>query len=262
MFRLLLVLLAITPFSLTAHDVPPPVVNAVVSAAGTVTEVSPGGIATVWGLDFAEGPEVAGTLPLPVQLGLTRVFINGVECPLFFVSEFQINLQIPFETPKLIEVNVQVEHDGVLGDKFAIIVQPVAMSVFTYERVPGSGEFEPIVLHSDGISLVTPDNPALAGEILVLYLTGPPQLFNTPLSGVGAPLPPNDAITVELPSALLTTSLAGQGLVVLYSGLASGFVGLWQINVQMPAPLPAGENHNLRLTAEDSRVVIPLPITE
>lgn len=262
MVRLLFVLLAITPFSLPAHDVPASVVNAVVSAAGTVTKVSPGGIATVWGLDFAEAPESASTLPLPVQLGLTRVFINGVECPLFFVSEFQINLQIPFETPTGIEVSVQVEHDGVLSEKFLLIVQPVAASVFTYERVSGSGVFEPIALHSDGVSLVTPENPAKTGEILVLYLTGPPQLLNTPLSGVGAPLPPNDAITVELPSAILSTSQAGSGLTVLYSGLASGFVGLWQVNVRMSSSLPAGENHKLRLTAGDSVVSFLLPITE
>jgi minor extracellular serine protease Vpr len=109
---------------------------------------------------------------------------------------------------------------------------------------------------------VTPDNPAKTGEILVMYLTGPPQLLNTPLTGVGAPLPPDDAITVELPRAILTTSQAGQGLSVLYSGLASGFVGLWQVNVQIGSTIPAGDNVRLRLATGDSVVIFPLPITE
>ena len=230
MLRNLVFLFALSLSTLGAQ----PVINAVVSAAGEVTDVSPGGIASVWGLDHAHEPLNATVIPLPLTLDGTRVFINGVECPLFFVSEFQINLQVPFETPTDIEVVVQVEHDGEISDEFTIIVKAVAVSVFTYERVPQSGVFEPLVLHSDGVTLVTPENPAKLNEVIVLYLTGFPQVLNAPLTGLAAPAPPNDAVTVQLPSVLLNTNAAGAALNVQYSGLASGFVGLWQLNTGCP----------------------------
>ncbi|MDA0205218.1 MAG: hypothetical protein O2795_07710, partial [Acidobacteria bacterium] len=217
---LLVFSLALTP--LAAHETP--TINAVVSAAGVVTDVSPGGIATVWGLDFSFEALGAEGLPLPVKIGETSVTINGVECPLFYVSEFQINLQIPLETPTDIEVVLLVEHEGLVSEPFTLIVRTDAISVFTYERVPQSGVFEPVVLHADGVTLVTPENPAKTNEVLVIYATGFGPLLNGPLTGMPAPFPPNDSLTVALPAAIYSTNQAGSGLTVQYSGLAAGFV--------------------------------------
>jgi hypothetical protein len=57
MLRHLSLLLLLAAIPLAAHETP--TINAVVSAAGVVTGVSPGGIATVWGLDFAFEPPFA-----------------------------------------------------------------------------------------------------------------------------------------------------------------------------------------------------------
>lgn len=248
-------LLAVAP--LAAHETP--TIKAVVSAAGVVTDVARGGIATVWGLDFAFEPRGANALPLPIKLGETSVKINGVDCPLFYVSEFQINLQIPFETPPNIEVELLVEHEGLVSEPFKLTVRTDAISIFTYERVPESGVFEPVVLHSDGITLVTPANPAKPNEVLVIYATGFGPLLNGPMTGQPAPAPPLDWLTDAKPAAIYSTNLGGFNLTVHYSGLAAGYVGLWQLNIQMPPSVPAGDNGALRITLADSFQSIQFP---
>ena len=257
MLRNLSLLLLVAALPLFAQ--PTPTVNAVVSAAGVVEDTAPGGIATVWGLDFASEPASAGVLPLPVTLGETTVTLNGVECPLFYVSEFQINLQIPFETPVDIEVELIVTRGGLSSEPFTLIVRTDAISIFTYERMPASGEFEPVVLHSDGVTLVTPENPAKPNEVLVIYATGFGPLLNGPLTGMPAPAPPNDSLTAALPAAIYSTNQGGFGLTVQYSGLAAAYVGLWQLNIKMPPSVPAGDNGGLRITLDQSFQTITFP---
>jgi uncharacterized protein (TIGR03437 family) len=63
-------------------------------------------------------------------------------------------------------------------------------------------------------------------------------------SGAAAPSVPPLAQTTNLP----TVSIAGLFANVTYSGLAPGFVGLYQVNVQAPAGLPTG-NQALQITA-------------
>jgi uncharacterized protein (TIGR03437 family) len=247
MLRHLSLLLVLAALPLAAHETP--TVNAVVSAAGVVTDVAPGGIATVWGLDFSFEARSAEALPLPIKLGETSVKINGVDCPLFYVSEFQINLQIPFETPIDIEVELIVEHEGLSSEPFTLTVHEDAVSVFTYERIPESGIFEPVVLHSDGVTLVTPENPAKTNEVLVIYATGFGPLIGGGITGMPAPGSPDYWLTVTTPAASYSTNQAGEGLLVLHSGLAAGYVGLWQLNIQMPSSIPPGENGGLRITA-------------
>lgn len=250
MFRYLSLIVLLTVAPLAPHETPS--VNAVVSAAGVVEDVAPGGIATVWGLDFSSEPGSASSLPLPIVIHETSVTINGIDCPLFYVSEFQINLQIPFETPTDIEVDVIVTHEGLANDPFNLIVREDAISIFTYERVPASGVFEPVVLHSDGVTLVTPENPARANEVVVIYATGFGPLMNAPLIGM-------PALTAVLPNSIYSTSQAGYGLSVQYSGLAAGFVGLWQPNIRMPDALTVGEAPLLRVTLDNSFQRISFP---
>lgn len=257
MVRNLSLFLLLAAIPLAAHNTP--TINAVVSAAGVVRHVSPGAIATVWGLDFAYDARSAGTLPLPVKLGETKVTINGVDCPLFYASEFQINLQVPFETPTDIEVVLLVEHDGLTSEPFKLTVRTDAISVFTYERAPASAKFEPVVLHSDGITLVTSEKPAKPNEVLVIYATGFGPLLNGPLTGAPAPFPPNLSLTAALPVASYSTNQAASALTVQYSGLAAGHVGLWQLNIRMPSPMPPGENGALRITLDDSFQSIQFP---
>ena len=63
---------------------------------------------------------------------------------------------------------------------------------------------------------------------------------------------PNDSLTAASPAAIYPTNQAGSGFTVQYSGLAAGFVGLWQLNIRMPSSIPPGENGAMRITLDNS----------
>jgi uncharacterized protein (TIGR03437 family) len=83
-------------------------------------------------------------------------------------------------------------------------------------------------------TLVEAGSPARPGEILVLYATGlgDPQETLPP----GAP-PPQGAV-LSLKNEL-TARVAGRAATVLWAGLTPGFTGLEQVNLLLPADLPA-----------------------
>src|SRR6202022_1754754 len=87
---------------------------------------------------------------------------------------------------------------------------------------------------TDG-SLIGPNNPAIPGEVLVLYTTGlGPVTLNLP-DGVRAPFN-RLAYTIEP----VDVFVFNERCEVLFSGLAPGFVGLYQVNFRLPTDVPRG----------------------
>jgi uncharacterized protein (TIGR03437 family) len=224
--------------SLNASGGPaPPVINAggIVGAAGFTPNVAVGGIVSLFGTGFLSttlGPTSASALPLPTTLVGVQVLVNNQPAPLFFVSSTQINIQIPYETPVGTPVPVVVSLNGTQSTPVNVTAQSYAPGVFTYQRTTSATD--PVIEHADG-SLVTPASPAQPGEVLVIWATGAGKLNNTPADGAGAPSAP-PSTTVDAPSVTIGTAAAA----VQFSGLAPGFVGLLQINVQVPTTLPSG----------------------
>jgi uncharacterized protein (TIGR03437 family) len=88
------------------------------------------------------------------------------------------------------------------------------------------------IRHSD-YTVVTTDNPAHSGEVVLIYLTGLGAV-NPPLTdGAGGSASPLSLTTVT-PSVMV----GGSAATVLFSGM-SAYPGLYQINAQLPA-IPAG----------------------
>jgi uncharacterized protein (TIGR03437 family) len=179
-----------------------------------------------------DGAASAPSEPLPVTLSGTQVLVNGAPAPLLYVSPGQINCQVPYATPVGTPVQVVIVANGVSSQPIMVTFSSYAPSVFMYPRTVTSND--PVILHANN-TLVTPDSPAQPGEVLVIYGTGAGKLDNQPLDGAGAPASP-PATTVDTPSV----TVGGVAASVQFSGLAPGFVGLLQINVQLPATLPAG----------------------
>jgi uncharacterized protein (TIGR03437 family) len=90
------------------------------------------------------------------------------------------------------------------------------------------------VVHANG-STVSVANPAVAGETISLYATGLGAVTaNLPL-GAAAPDYPTTA-TATLPQILLGDT----PLALAFSGLAPGYVGLYQVNAAVPSASPPG----------------------
>ena len=70
-------------------------------------------------------------------------------------------------------------------------------------------------------------NPAEAGEVVIIFCTGLGQVY-PPLAS-GAP-----AAGLHTTVLVPTVTIAGLPAEVQFSGLAPGFVGLYQVNVEVP----------------------------
>ena len=159
----------------------------VVSGASFMSFLARGAIASIFGSLLSGGTVSAETVPLPTMLGGTRVLVNGIAAPLFFVSPAQINFQIPFETPVQRNVSIVVERGGRRTLAATVAVVDYAPEIFIYQRTPIDAD--PIIVHLDG-SLVTPGKPAVANEVLIAYATGVGGLDNAPATGAPAPASP------------------------------------------------------------------------
>jgi sugar lactone lactonase YvrE len=116
-----------------------------------------------------------------------------------------------------------------------IVLAPYAPSVFTYQR--SSGVLDPIIVHSAGNQLVTPTNPAVPGEYLVVYGTGRGDLRVLPATDAPSPTSPPAAAKVTP-----TATIGGVNAPVAFAGLTPGGIGLAQFNVQVPNNLPSGSS--------------------
>lgn len=207
----------------------------VVNAASFTAQVSPGGLATVFGSNFTgTGLDAVASFPLPSSLGGVSVQVNGVNAPVLYASFSQINFQIPWET-KEGSATVLVSVNGFIGNKVNITVQGTSPALF----VQGSHA----VAQNSDFSLNNPSNPAKVGGTILAYFTGGGAVSNQPADGA----PAGSGSDLSTATSTVTATIGGQTAQVPFAGLAPGFVGLWQANVVVPAGLTQG-NFPLILT--------------
>jgi uncharacterized protein (TIGR03437 family) len=220
----------------------------VVNAASFQAPLARGSLATIFGSNLAGGTAQASQLPLATTLGGVQVTVAGKQAPLVYVSPTQINFQVPFEAPISGSAAVVVTKDGTPSTPQSVTLAEYAPGVFTYARTATS--LDPVIVHADN-QLVTPANPATANEVLVIYGTGVGSFDNPPATGAAASSAP-------LAASLLTptVAVAGSAAQVLFAGLTPGFVGLVQINIQLPATLPAGNTLPLTVAFGSSNAPI------
>ena len=198
--------------------------------------VAPGSFISLFGPDLASGTAGAGAIPLPTSLGdpEVKVLINGIESPLLviFDSEFdQINAQVPWETePGLARVVVQ--RGGAVSQPMLINVPEARPSFLSLN----GGGFGPVIaLHPD-FSLVSADNPPQSGGIVSLFGTGLGPVTEPIESGNSGPVSP-----LARASMIQRATVGGMPAKVLFAGLSTQFVGLFQINLELPLLTDPGE---------------------
>jgi uncharacterized protein (TIGR03437 family) len=205
-------------------------VNAASFAPGA--PLPPGGMVSVFGGNIATSSGGASTVPLPLTLGGASVSIGGISAPLFYSSGGQINAQIPFELPVNSRPQVVVNQGGALTVPEGITVAPTAPGIFAKNQ-QGSGQGA--ILNTQFV-LVDASAPAAAGDVVQVFATGLGATNPPVASGAAAPGAPPLAQVV----ATVTATIGGQPAQVLFAGLAPTYVGLYQVNVQIPGGLPPG----------------------
>jgi len=205
-----------------------PRIGVVNAATFQPTAVAPGEIVSIFGSRLGPPQGVAFTLDpesrrLPETLAGVAVTFDGVAAPLFYVSEHQINLQAPFEIFGKTTTRLRVSVEGLDPAELVVEVAEAAPGLFTLDGTRAAA------LNQD-FTLNGPDNPAAVGTVLQLFLTGQGVLDTRVRTGELAPLTPPFP-RPWLPVAMRIGDLEAR---VLFVGLAPGFVGLTQVNVEVP----------------------------
>jgi uncharacterized protein (TIGR03437 family) len=205
-------------------------------SSGANGSVAPGTIVSIFGSDLASGTAVAQSTPLPTTLLDTTITFDGTPAPLFFVSPTQINAQVPWNVT-LGSVAVRVQRGFLEIPSQSFTLTAVSPGIFTTNQT-GSGPAA--ILHAATFEAVTPANPAVPGERLAIFATGLGAVRPAVASGAPAPSPAPTTIS----SALV--NIGGIPAAIEFSGLAPGFVGLYQVNVIVPGGLASG-NQDVQL---------------
>jgi uncharacterized protein (TIGR03437 family) len=229
-----------TPVTLTVGT--PPVIpsDSVTNGASFSAGASAGSIITIFGTrltGLSAGTVVAADkLPLPTDLRGVSVTINGVPAPLFAIANVngieQINLQIPFEVTGLAKLTIVVTVNGAISDPVEVALQQQQPGIFVADWTTGAGA----ILHGADYALVSTSNAARRGEVVLIYATGLGPVRNAPATGRPASSSPLSETTV-VPTVTFGGATATE---VLFSGLAPGYVGLYQVNVRVPPNTPSG----------------------
>lgn len=216
-----------------------------VDAASYGATTAAGQIAALFGADLTpgNGAAIADSTPLPRSLLNTRVYVNGVAAPLFFAANNQINYQIPYHTNAGAATVVILRDDGVAAYG-SVNVAAAAPALFSADA---SGKGQAAAQNSDfspnGDAAANPQaKRARKGDFIILYGAGAgAQLLN---ANTNQPLAPKDGEAATSNPLIITATLpavtiGGKNSTVYFSGLAPGFVGLWQLNAQVPPDAPS-----------------------
>jgi glucosylceramidase len=193
-----------------------------INAASPAAGLSPGELFSIYGVNLAAEVQKPLLLPLPPTMAAASVQINGIEAPLLYVSPQQINAQVPWDaTPG--SATLTVTHAGVAASQ-TVTIAAAGPAIFTLY-----GSQEAAALNQD-YSVNSQNNPAAAGQAVLLFGTGLGAVSPAVPTGVAAGSDPLSSVTAKV-----TATVGGTPATVLFAGLAPGFAGLWQVNVQLPA---------------------------
>lgn len=220
--------------------------------------LAPNAIGTLFGKGLSYvtkslGPQDmnGGLLPFVLPGTGVTVLIGGIPANIYYVSPTQINFLVP-SLWKPGPSTIQVVLDANAGPIIPLDLAAASPALFQLDAQTA------IATRLDG-SLITNDAPARRGDVLTLYATGlgdtvPPVVYSTAATKA-ASLKRLAEFTLLLDGDPLDASL------ILYAGIAPGFAGLYQINVQIPNTVNANPDLQIGFADGVSPAGIKLPLT-
>jgi len=202
------------------------------NGASYTAQLTAGSYSALFGTNLSSSTASAASLPLPTTLASVSVLMNGFAAPLFFVSPTQINLQVPWELAGTSSVQVIVTTNGVSAPPITATLSPLAPGLLS-TNAQGTGQGAILVAGTN--QLASTSRPVNRTEAVAIYCVGLGVVSNPPSSGAAASLS-SLAPTTNTPSV----EFGGVAGTILFSGLAPGFIGVYQVNVQLPLNAPAG----------------------
>jgi uncharacterized protein (TIGR03437 family) len=214
--------------------------NGVVNGASFAAPLAPGMIASLFGTGMASTTALASGTPLPTTLAGASLQMEGFSAPLFFVSPTQINFQVPWEMQGRTSAALTLTAGGT-SVTATVSISSLGPAVFSTNS---TGRGQGAILLAPGGEIAAArgsisgraTRPALRGEYISIYCIGLGPVSNTPRTGAPAASNPlSEALTQPI------VSIGSVSATVTFWGLAPGFVGLYQVNAQIPDGVLPGD---------------------
>jgi uncharacterized protein (TIGR03437 family) len=201
------------------------------NAASYASELSEGVLVTWFGRNLAPAVQVgAGT---STQLLGTRVQLNGAAVPLLAVAPGQVSFRLPSAG------ELRLVSAGVESAAFRVAMAGAASpGIFSLSQ-DGKGQGAILVAGTGLLARLTRDafsTPARLNGVVEIYCTG-----------LGAT--DRGADGLERTRVSVEAEIDGRVADVLYSGLAPGLFGVYQVNARVPAETRVGNSVTVRLRA-------------
>jgi uncharacterized protein (TIGR03437 family) len=192
----------------------------------------PGKVIRVVGRGIGPAVKTPGVINggvLATTVAGVKVTFDGVAAPLLYESSTEIGCIVPFAIAGRSTTTLQVTYNGVASNAVPVPLQatsPEVLEVYNSDFSPNSAS-----------------NPAKAGSIVILYLTGAGQTVPASTDG--------EVYATPLPRPESTVQIEGAGpLAVTFAGAADGLAdGILQVNFQAPPAMPSQLANGLTLSA-------------
>ncbi|HTM50182.1 MAG TPA: hypothetical protein VL285_15930 [Bryobacteraceae bacterium] len=197
--------------------------------------LAPGTIVTAQrqGSLFTDSTVTADMSNWPTELADTQLLVNDAPAPIRDVKPDELNFLMPMSAPPggTVEVQVVRKSTGQILGAGPVDMAPASPALFTRNGF-GTGQ---IVANNDDGSANEPSHPISRGKVISLFGTGLGYVPNAPPDGQA----PGEPVKAQNPRVFMGSRFIEDadckpdGCIV-YSGLAPGQVGVWQIDVKVP----------------------------
>jgi minor extracellular serine protease Vpr len=238
------------PFDGYVRDVPsisPGIVDAASFTTGRA--VAPGSWIAIYGSNLSDTlqgingtdnafdfcPECSvSSQPLPMGIDGAAFSFDASNLSLpgrfLYASPTQLNVQVPWELQGQTQATVKVMVNYTYSATYKLLMAEYSPGFFVIDY--GTQE---VAAQDASYNVVTSSNPVARGSVVQLFVNGLGPVNNQPADGLAGP-PDASATTKVKP----TVTIGGQTATIEYSGLAPGYVGLYQVNADVPQGIGTG----------------------
>jgi uncharacterized protein (TIGR03437 family) len=231
------------------------------SAGGIVNTASnlPGALApftyiSIFGTNLSEATLARGDLDPYSALGGVQVVADRRQPA--FVSYVSPGLVIVLLPPaadlKGPQVTLRLTRQSVAGPEVALDIRDCAPTLFQLDQAT------PVAAHPLDWTVVTQDRPARAGELVVLYATGLGRYVRS-LAFLEVPTTADSILRRGEFEVLLDGQLLDDRL-VHYAGAAPGVLGIYEIDLELPANVGRDPEIRIKLGDQISPPGVRLPV--
>ncbi|HEY3835134.1 MAG TPA: hypothetical protein VGL72_01115, partial [Bryobacteraceae bacterium] len=257
-----------------------PFVTAVLNAGSfrSPATVAPGSIVSIFGAGFGASDNL--TAFPQTNVNGTQVMFGATAAPIFALAslEGQINVFVPSELPTSGTVDLTIKDSLGTSSVMTLNLASAVPGMFYYQDSTVSTRRNAVALTGNTQWLAMPSSlasamgipnncaslstastcgqPAHIGDVLQFFVTGLGKVTaNGDVNGNTLPtgtVAPASASPLYKTVATPLVTIGGVPATVQFSGIAPGFAGLYQVNVQIPAGIQAGDDVPVQISMPGS----------